>query len=607
MNILAANFPNASRGCSEYAEECVASFQQSQLMKKRKSNRPAQPDRRSFLLGVGAVAATATTSALPDQSSSRKVPPVPLLNILRVPDRVSVFGGARSGEYNLTRAGSNWQASGIEVATEVRQEKSGEEVAIFVSAPKISLTRIRLRWHGAFPLDWRYLGDRWERSYGDLEFRGLAGDRLMPWYFLATDGHATNACGVKTGSAAICYWQVDAAGVTLWLDVRNGGSGVLFGNRRLHAATVIQRYAYPGEPPTEAAKDFCGKMCDRPLLPASPVYGSNNWYYMYGNNTSAERSLRDAQLLAELVPSDITNRPFCVIDMGWHAAKEGAGPASQTSKTYPDMPGLAKKMRALGVRPGIWTRPTLTADVKAAAWRLPPAGGRPQGELIVMDPTIPEALEYMAENVHVLRKWEFQLIKHDFSTFDLLGRWGFEMGPGLTDEGWHFHDQSLTTAEVISNLYRAIREAAGDATLIGCNTIGHLAAGLVQVQRIGDDTSGREWARTRKMGVNTLGFRLPQHNTFFAADADCVPLTNDIPWELTRQWLDLVARSGTALFVSVDPDVLQPSQKPQLQAALRAAAQKRESGAPVDWLETTTPQSWRLDGKPTQFDWYLDD
>jgi alpha-galactosidase len=86
-----------------------------------------------------------------------------------------------------------------------------------------------------------------------------------------------------------------------------------------------------------------------------------------------------------------------------------------------------------------------------------------------------------------------------------------------------------------------------------------------------------------------------------------VPLTNDIPWDLTRQWLDLVARSGTALFVSVDPDALHASQKPQLQAALRAASQTIEPGTPLDWLETTTPESWRLEGKPARFNWYEGD
>ena len=32
------------------------------------------------------------------------------------------------------------------------------------------------------------LGDAWERSYGELEFRKLAdNDRFMPWYFIATN------------------------------------------------------------------------------------------------------------------------------------------------------------------------------------------------------------------------------------------------------------------------------------------------------------------------------------------------------------------------------------------------------------------------------------
>lgn len=578
-------------------------------MKKKESKESGQSTRRAFLAGLGA--ATAAGVAFPKQRVSAAASPsalaLALPDVLRAPERVSVFGESKAGETKLTRSGSRWQAPGVEVAMELRDGKSGPEAAVFVSAPGLALARVRLRWHGAFPLDWRYLGDQWERSYGDLEFRGLAGERLMPWYFLATNGHATHACGVKTGAAAICCWQVDAGGVTLWLSVGNGGSGVRLGNRRLHAATIVAHQEHSGESPAQAARSLCSLMCERPLLPAKPVYGSNNWYYMYGNNTSAERSLRDAQLLAELVPADIRNRPFCVIDMGWHAAKEGAGPASQTSKSYSDMPGLAAKMRALGVRPGIWTRPTLTADPSAKKWRLPPTGGRPNGELIVMDPTIPEALDFMMENVRVLRKWNYELIKHDFSTFDLLGRWGFEMGPALTEEGWHFHDQSQTTAEIITNLYVAIRKAAGDAILIGCNTIGHLSAGLVEVQRTGDDTSGHEWARTRKMGVNTLGFRLPQQNTFFAVDADCVPLTNDIPWELTRQWLDLVARSGSALFVSVDPDALQSSQKPLLQAALKTASQKIEPGTPLDWLETTTPESWRLEGKAVRYNWYEGD
>src|SRR3974390_3437281 len=168
------------------------------MTKKQKTDSSGKPTRRGFLLGAGALATVATATAL---SARPPAPPVavPVLpDILRVPDRVSVFEETKPGERKLMRAGSRWQAGGLEISTEVNEGKSGEQVTIFVSAPNNALTRIRLRWHGSFPMDWRYLGDHWERSYGGLEFRGLAGDRLMPWYFLSNDGHNALACGVKT-------------------------------------------------------------------------------------------------------------------------------------------------------------------------------------------------------------------------------------------------------------------------------------------------------------------------------------------------------------------------------------------------------------------------
>jgi len=429
----------------------------------------------------------------------------------------------------------------------------------------------------------------------------------MPWYFLVWDGVATHGYGVRTGAACICHWQADAGGITLWLDIGNGGGGVELGERRLEAATIVFRKGHPGESPLDAARAFCRMMCDQPILPAKPIYGSNNWYYAYGQNTSAGASLKDAALLAGLAPANSGNRPFAVIDMGWGAAPEGAGPVSQTTSSYPDMAALASQMKGLGVRPGLWLRPVLTTEKRAESWRLPPAGGRPKGDLIVMDPSIPEALDYIGASIATIRGWGYELIKHDYSTFDLTGRWGFQMGPDLTDAGWHFHDRGKTTAEIVLDLYRTIRRGAGDALLLGCNAIGHLAAGLVEAQRIGDDTSGRDWSRTRKMGVNTLAFRMAQHNTFFAADADCVPVTSDIPWGLTRQWLDLVARSGTALFISVDPAAIQAEHKPAIKAALAEAAHTHPPAAPLHWGDTMTPQDWNLDGKPVRYNWYEDD
>ncbi len=182
------------------------------------------------------------------------------------------------------------------------------------------------------------------------------------------------------------------------------------------------------------------------------------------------------------------------------------------------------------------------------------------------------------------------------------------MGGSLTDEGWAFADRSRTTAEIARALYNAIREGAGEHTvIIGCNTIGHLAAGLFELQRTGDDTSGHEWERTRRMGVNTLAFRGTQHEKFFAADADCVGVTTAVPWALNKQWLDLLSRSGTPLFVSAAADAVGSvgsEQRKVLREAFARAAVTQPVAEPLDWLESTTPKRWKLGLETVIYDWY---
>ena len=106
------------------------------------------------------------------------------------------------------------------------------------------------------------------------------------------------------------------------------------------------------------------------------------------------------------------------------------------------------------------------------------------------------------------------------------------------------------------------------------------------------------------MGVNTLAFSGPQHRAFFDLDADCAPVTPQLPWELTVRWLDLVARSGTALFVSPDPAAVNAESKQALRRALAAAAQVRELAEPLDWMDTPTLGRWRIDGRAVDYDWY---
>jgi alpha-galactosidase len=484
-------------------------------------------------------------------------------------------------------------------------EGTEDGLGVWLTAGADPVTRIVLRWNRPLPERLQILGDHWERGYGDLEWRGHVPERCLPWYCLLHDIREGTTCGmgVATGGASLAMWRVDPEGITLVLDVRNGTRGVVLGGRRLRAATLHSLTSTPGESPFAFARRFCSRLCESPRLPSSPVYGGNDWYYAYGNN-SDEAIRRDAALVRELSPSG-ENLPFMVVDAGWFPSGccEG-GPYHEGNSHFPDLPGLAQGLQAMEVRPGIWIRPLLTAEAPDA-WRVPPPhphGKRETG--VMLDPSVPEVLEQVTKDIARLRGWGYELVKHDFTTFDILGRWGHGMAGGDLSAGeWHFADRSRTTAEIVLDLYQTIRDAAGDVLLIGCNTIGHLGAGLFELQRTGDDTSGLHWERTRKMGINTLAFRMCQHETFFAADADCVGLTNEVPWNRNRQWLELLAASGTPFFVSADPKAVGPEQRSALRDAFARAAQPQPAAEPLDWLTTTCPRRWRFGDEERTFDW----
>jgi len=140
--------------------------------------------------------------------------------------------------------------------------------------------------------------------------------------------------------------------------------------------------------------------------------------------------------------------------------------------------------------------------------------------------------------------------------------------------------------------------------IIGCNTIGHLCAGMYELNRTGDDTSGREWNRTRDMGVNTLAFRMIQNGIFYMADADCVGVMGPIPWSLNRLWLDVLARSGSPLFVSCKPGVLNEGELAELKAAWATNSLQANDCRPIDWMENRYPELWLIDGEIVRYNWY---
>jgi alpha-galactosidase len=564
--------------------------------------------RRDLLKGAGGTSAALLLSqpsriAAQNAATSGTAEAVIRLPVLSRPDIVVVHAGDLDGSrVELSRSGTDWTGTGSATGALIHFVPGPRQSSIFLESPAIPIQRVHLRWQYRFPVAVRVLGDAWERSYGDLQWMPLQAERALPWYALLHLQERTAGVGVKTGTASFAFWQIDPSGISLWLDVRNGSNGVRLGNRKLEIATIVEYSGDAEENAFATAKVLCRRMAEgtrvpitRGNLPLRAIYGSNDWYYAYGKNTP-DGILRDADLVTSVAPAG-GPKPFTVIDDGY-----------QDRSRFPDMAKLAADIRGRGAVPGIWIRPLRAVPTTPGNLLLPNARWKGDGSEpppLAYDPTIPESLEAIAAVAAQACGWGFDLIKHDFTTFELLGQWGSQMGASPARGNWYLNDRSLTNAEVVTLLYRRIRSSCGEERIIlGCNTVGHLSVGLFDASRTGDDVSGRQWERTRRTGVNTLAFRLPQHRTFFSVDADCVPLTRDIPWPMSRQWLQAVANSGTVLLVSPEPDAVGKEQRDALRNAFERSLQTPES-EPLDWLDSRTPAEWRSAIETQTYDWIM--
>ena len=512
------------------------------------------------------------------------------VNVLQPPDRVTV----------VTETGSADSLISDQANVTTVMAEGGLHVRL--SAPTTAVKSIKLHWTGTLEQTTLCLGDAWERAYSDLGWRPLDNSGSMPWYFMATAGGRTDGYGVMTSPGAMCCWTADATGLTLIADVRCGGQGVQLGSRTLDVCTVTSRLGQDAEQPFDATVAFCKQMCPHSRAAKMPIYGFNDWNSTYGHNT-AEHFVRDAAVLAALAPQG-PDRPFMVVDDGWQANRQrghstGDPWLANNASFGSSMPELAAQVKQLDARPGLWYRPL-------EAWSSAPKEELLSRDRKVFDPSVKSVRARIVDDMRRFQGWGIQFVKHDFSTNELLGKWGNKMGSQVTNDGWAFADRSRTTAEIILDLYRAIREGGGDdMTIEGCNTISHLSAGVFEACRIGDDTSGTQWDRNWKYGVNALAFRAPQQGSFYSADPDMVALAGAgaIPWEKNSQWLNLVSHSGTVLFVSWKVDLMTDQVKAAIREAFAAAASPQPLAKPLDWTTTRTPIHWVLGGHETTFSW----
>ena len=153
-------------------------------------------------------------------------------------------------------------------------------------------------------------------------------------------------------------------------------------------------------------------------------------------------------------------------------------------------------------------------------------------------------------------------------------------------------------------VYSAVAEGAGNADVIGCNTVGHLTAGIHSIYRVGGDTSGRSFEWSRKNGVNSM-MRLPLNDAFYRVDPDCAAFTERVDADLNLDFLEMCAITGVTTLASVTPDILTRDQMKRINEIYRIADKDDARYGIADYEYNANPEVFTDDisGKSVEFDW----
>jgi alpha-galactosidase len=67
--------------------------------------------------------------------------------------------------------------------------------------------------------------------------------------------------------------------------------------------------------------------------------------------------------------------------------------------------------------------------------------------------------------------------------------------------------------------------------------------------------------------------------------------------------MQLVAESGTPLFISAQKEAVGDAQRELIRQSLKTASAWHQTGEPLDWLVHQFPSKWRLLNREVQFNW----
>lgn len=303
---------------------------------------------------------------------------------------------------------------------------------------------------------------------------------------------------------------------------------------------------------------------DKSVFDHAPT-GWCSWYYYY-QRINEEEWERNVRWLAENL------RPFGVewvqLDDGWQwdngsPATSGGRDWRGANEKFPrGMKWAADFVKQQGMRPGIWLIPQKTDSDEVfqahPEWFLRRPDGTPvrigdwhprKVASYVVDPTNPQALEYLKALFHTLAyDWGFDYFKIDNQPE--FSRWYDEHAEAR-------RDGSLPGSEAYRLTLQAIREAIGpNKYLLGCYGIPLDGIGWMNGSRTGGDMSA-SWQGCQVMirTITRWGFL---NNVVWWCDPDTLCVREPLTLEEARLMATLVSLSGQALMTSDKMDELPP-------------------------------------------------
>ena len=218
----------------------------------------------------------------------------------------------------------------------------------------------------------------------------------------------------------------------------------------------------------------------RELLPVSAfpmpkLLGWNTWDY-YLDRVRPEDIEENVNALKDLSFADLLD--YIVIDDGW---QQGWGDWRENEKFACGLEAVANRIREAGFIPGIWMAPlgvrkesSVFADHQD--WLLRDEANNLFFDmgLYYIDPTIPEAEQFVLDNYRYQYRAGYRLFKIDYVSPLLKIR--------------DFYDKGATAYSALRDLMRKVQACTGpDAVILGCSLPVQCGADIAPAMRIGVD------------------------------------------------------------------------------------------------------------------------